>query len=77
MKQKQLSVSHLREERSLLSLLLQAVSHQSLHGFWTVAAHLAEVRGQVTSTHHEYDLREEKISVIIIFYLNCKLGCWY
>lgn len=48
--------SHLREERPLLSLLLQAVSHQPLHGLWTVAADLAEVRGQVTSSHHEYDL---------------------
>lgn len=52
--------SHLREERPLLSLLLKAVSHQPLHGLWTVAADLAEVRGQVTSSHHEYDLWNRK-----------------
>lgn len=57
---------HLREERSLLSLLLQAVSHQSLHGLRTVAAHLTEVGRQVTSTHHKYDLRKEMVGVITI-----------
>ena len=53
-------ISDLREERSLLPLLLQAVGHQPLHGLWTVAAHFAEVGRQVTSTHHEYDLWEEE-----------------
>ena len=49
---------HLREKRSLLSLLLQTVGHQSLHGLGTVAAYLTEVRGQVSSAHHEYDLQK-------------------
>lgn len=49
---------YLREQRSLLSLLLQTVSHQSLHSLGTVAAYLTEVRGQVPSTHHKNDLQE-------------------
>lgn len=59
--------SHLREEGSLFSLLLQAVSHQSLHGLWTVAAHLAEVRRQVTSTHHKYDLQGIDVSLKYLY----------
>lgn len=55
-RQRQCGVSHLREERSLLSLLLQTVSHQSLHGLGAVAADLTEVWRQVPSAHHENDL---------------------
>lgn len=56
--------SHLGEEGSLFSLLLQTVSHQPLHGLWTVAAHLTQVRRQVTPTHHEYNLTEQKNNIM-------------
>lgn len=48
---------YLREQRAFLSFLLQAVSHESLHGFGTVTAHFAQVRGEITSAHHEDDLQ--------------------
>lgn len=51
---------YLREQRPFLSFLLQAVSHESLHSFGAVAAHFAQVRGEVTSAHHEDDLQQEK-----------------
>lgn len=51
---------YLREQRSLLSFLLQAVSHEPLHGFGAVTAHFAQVRGEVTSAHHEDDLQQEE-----------------
>lgn len=50
---------YLGEQRSLLPLFLQAVSHQPLHGFGTVAANLAEVWREVAPPHHEDYLQEE------------------
>lgn len=44
---------YLGEQGSLLPLFLQAVSHQPLHGFGTVAANLAEVWREVAPAHHE------------------------
>lgn len=49
---------YLGEQRSLLPLFLQAVSHQPLHGFGTVAANLAEVWREVAPPHHEDYLQE-------------------
>lgn len=48
---------HLGEERPLVFGLLDAVGHQPLHGFGAVFIELAEVWGQIASSHHEDDLR--------------------
>ena len=53
---------YLWEEGPLLSLLLQAVGHESPHGLGAVAAHLAEVRRQVASANHEDDLHRKWVS---------------
>jgi len=48
---------HLREEGPLVFGLLDAVDHQPFHGFGAVFIELAEVRGQIASSHHEDNLR--------------------
>lgn len=50
-------VAHLREERPLILGFLDAVGHQPFHGFGAVLVELAEVRGQIASSHHEDNLK--------------------
>lgn len=54
-------VAHLREEWPLVLGFLDAVSNQPFHGLWAVLIELAEIWGQIASSHHEYNLtgREE------------------
>jgi len=49
--------SHLWEQGPLVPLELQTVNDEPLHGLGRGAVHLAEVRGQVATAHHEDDLR--------------------
>lgn len=50
------TLSHLREEGPLVLGLLDAVGHQPFHGLGAVLVELAEVWGQIASSHHEDDL---------------------
>ena len=51
------SCVHLREERPLVLELLDAVGHQPFHGFGAGLVELTQVWGQVSSSHHEDNLR--------------------
>lgn len=50
---------YLWEERPLVTLELQAVDDESLHGLGRRAVQLSEVRGQVAASHHEDDLAQD------------------
>lgn len=48
--------SYLRKERPFVLFKFQTVDDETFHGFGAVTVQLAEVWGQVASTHHENDL---------------------
>lgn len=50
-------VVHLWEEWPLILGLLYAVSHQPFHGLGAVLIQLAEIWGQIASSHLEYNLK--------------------